>query len=173
MNSSTINGAKIDAIDRRIVLTTQRGMSLVDRPYDEIASQVGITANEVKYRLETMLENRIIRRIGVVPNHYRLGFVASGMSVWDVEERVVDKFGVLVGALDYVSHCYKRPRNPPLWPYNLFAEVHATSRLEVEEKVAAIAGVLSGVCCDHEILYPIRTLKNQHRILKGSNPQLQ
>ena len=43
--------------------------------------------------------------------------------------------GAQVGALDFVSHCYRRPRMPPAWPYNLFAMVHGRTRDEVEDQV--------------------------------------
>ncbi len=149
----------IDEIDRRIIFATQKGIPLDERPFDTLSKQIGITANEIKYRLEVMLENGIIRRIGAVPNHYHLGYVANGMSVWDVDDDAVDEFGEIVGTLDYVSHCYKRPRHLPLWPYNLFAMIHAKTRTEVEEKAAAIATILGGVCSNHEILYSTRILK--------------
>ena len=37
-------------------------------------------------RLRRMLATGVIRRIGAVPNHYRLGWTENGMSVWDVED---------------------------------------------------------------------------------------
>ena len=71
-----------------------------------------------------MLESGVIRRIGAVPNHYALGYKANGMTVWDVADERIDELGERVGALDFVSHCYQRPRHLPDWPYNLFAMVH-------------------------------------------------
>ena len=38
-------------------------------------------------RMQRMLESGVIRRLGAVPNHYRLGYQANGMSVWDVPDR--------------------------------------------------------------------------------------
>ena len=87
-----------------------------------------LTAAEVKTRLEGMIATGIIRRIGVVPNHYALGLVANGMTVWDLDDGVAQELGRKVGHLDYVSHCYLRPRHRPVWPYNLFrngARAHA------------------------------------------------
>ena len=124
---------RIDATDRLIITNTQDGLPLVPRPYDEIASQTGLSAELVKQRMSAMLTRGIIRRMGVVPNHYRLGFTANGMSVWDVDEAQMDRIGDLVGGLDYVSHCYQRPKNLPLWPYNFFAMVHGRSRPQVEQ----------------------------------------
>ena len=149
----------IDDLDRAIIVATQNGLPLARRPYEIIARQTGLSGSEVQNRLTKMLKAGIIRRIGAVPNHYALGYSANAMSVYDVEDSVVDEMGELIGALDYVSHCYKRPRHLPLWPYNLFAMVHGKSRGEVEEKVAAIAHILLDTSRAHDILYSTRILK--------------
>ena len=149
----------MDAIDRRIVAATQAGLPIVEQPYHAIASEVGIEPSDVMRRIERMLEAGIIRRIGVVPNHFKLGLSANGMSVWDVDDVQAEQLGREVGALDFVSHCYLRPRRLPVWPYNLFAMVHGKSRDEVEEKAASIGALLGGACRAQDILYSTRILK--------------
>jgi DNA-binding Lrp family transcriptional regulator len=94
-----------------------------------------------------------------VPNHYRLGYIANGMSVWDVDDEQVDALGTQVGALTFVSHCYRRPRHAPAWPYNLFAMLHGRSREEVERQASEIAALLGAACAGHEILYSTAILK--------------
>ena len=148
-----------DEINRQIILATQTGLPLVNRPYDAIGAQLSISGTEVKSRLQAMLDSGVIRRIGVVPNHYRLGYTANGMSVWDVSDDVVDQMGALVGALDFVSHCYCRPRHLPVWPYNLFAMVHGKNKQQVEKQVATIAGVLGDHSRCHDIVYSTKILK--------------
>lgn len=150
---------QLDDLDRRIIAATQNGLPLVSDPFDVIAQQVGIKAAEVRSRMQSMLDSGVIRRIGAVPNHYALGMNANGMSVWDVTDADVDRLGETVGALDYVSHCYRRPRHLPLWPYNLFAMVHGGTRPEVEDKVAAIAALLGSTCAGHDVLYSTKILK--------------
>jgi len=106
-----------------------------------------------------MLESGVIRRIGVVPNHYRIGYSANGMSVWDVPDDEVDALGSQVGQFEFVSHCYRRPRHLPHWHYNLFAMVHGKSRAEVQLKVAKIAQSLGEHSRRHDVLYSTRILK--------------
>ncbi|HEC14184.1 MAG TPA: Lrp/AsnC family transcriptional regulator, partial [Rhodospirillales bacterium] len=106
-----------------------------------------------------MLETGVIRRIGAVPNHYALGYRGNGMSVWDLPGARIGELGPKVGALDFVTHCYQRPRRLPDWPYNLFAMVHGRDRGEVEEKVREIAALLGVDDRGHEILYSTRILK--------------
>ena len=149
----------LDAADRRLIVATQCGLPLVPRPYHALADSVGMSVQEVQRRLQRMIDHGIIRRIGVVPNHYAVGYTANGMSVWDVEDAQVDALGERVGALAFVTHCYRRPRRPPDWPYNLFAMVHGTTRAEVGEKILLIAALLGDACRSHEVLYSTRILK--------------
>lgn len=149
----------LDALDRRIVAATQAGLPLVAQPYRAVAEMVGTTEAEVIARLERMLANGAIRRIGAVPNHYALGFSANGMSVWDVADEKIVEVGAMVGALDFVTHCYQRPRHLPLWPYNLFAMAHGRTRAEVEDKVGRIAALIGDAARAHEVLYSTRILK--------------
>ncbi len=150
---------RIAELDRRLVLATQSGLPLVPRPYDAIGEQLGVAPALVRERLGAMLESGIIRRIGAVPNHYAIGYTANGMSVWDVDDDAIETLGPKVGALDFVSHCYRRPRALPLWPYNLFAMVHGASREAVARDVARIAELLGAACRGHDILYSSRILK--------------
>ena len=149
----------LDELDRRIIAATQTGLPLVPEPYHAVAEAVGATAEEVMERLRRLQGAGVIRRIGAVPNHYALGWRANGMSVWDVDDATVADLGPKVGALDFVSHCYRRPRHLPAWPYNLFAMVHGRSRAEVEEKVAGIATLLGPALRAQGVLYSTAILK--------------
>ena len=149
----------LDAVDRRILIACQAGLPLVDRPYHAMAETVGIAAEELMQRLQALLARGVIRRIGVVPNHYRLGYRANGMTVWDVPDERVSELGARVGALPFVSHCYRRPRHLPLWPYNLFAMVHGHDRDEVAGQIEAIHDCLGPDCRAHDVLFSTRILK--------------
>jgi siroheme decarboxylase len=149
----------IDPTDRAIIRATQAGLPLCPEPYCAIATQIGVGSEEVMRRIRRMLAAGIIRRIGAVPNHYALGYRANGMSVWDVADERVAQLGRRVGALAFVSHCYRRPRRPPVWPYNLFAMVHGRERAEVEAKVEEIAGLLGDGARAHDVLYSTEILK--------------
>ena len=148
-----------DSLDWRIAAATQAGLPLVERPWAEIAAQAGCDTSDVLSRLQRMLSSGMIRRIGAVPNHYRLGFKCNGMTVWDIPDEQVTALGERVGALDFVSHCYERPRCLPDWPYNLFAMVHGHDADEIDEKVAQSSAIVDGQSRAHEILFSTRILK--------------
>ena len=85
--------ATLDIIDRRLIVETQGGLPLVSRPYHVLAERLGMAPAEVMARMQRMLESGVIRRLGAVPNHYRLGYQANGMSVWDVPDEKIRELG--------------------------------------------------------------------------------
>lgn len=149
----------MDTVDRQLVLATQGGLPLVARPYARLAEQLGLSEADVMLRLQGLLDRGLIRRIGVVPNHYAIGWTANGMTVWNVPDDKVDELGGRVGALPFVTHCYRRPRALPAWPYNLFAMVHGSSREECSAKADDIRRLLGEDCLGNDVLYSTRILK--------------
>jgi len=152
-----------DERDRALMLATQEGLPLAVRPYHALAERLGWAPEEVFARLARLHAVGVIRRIAAAPNHYALGYVANGMSVWDVDDEYVDDIGRWLAEQGEVSHCYRRPRALPLWHYNLFAMFHARERVEVERAVASAAALLAARFPEavraHEVLFSSRILK--------------
>ncbi len=157
--ASQANNTNLDDTDRKLISVTQKGFSIERSPYQKIANDIGLTQDEVIHRLQHMLSCGIIRRIGAVPNHYKLGLTANGMTVWDVDENKIIELGNKIGQLNFVSHCYQRPRHLPLWRYNLFAMVHGANKDEVHKKVKQIENLLGENCMAHETLFSSAILK--------------
>jgi len=155
--------------DRALIEATQAGLPLVPEPYAAVAGGLGMTEAEVISRLAALTTQGVIRRIGIAPNHYKLGMVANGMSVWDVDDARAEELGEVVGALEGVTHSYLRPRALPLWPYNLFAMLHGRDREEVESQREHVAGILGDACRGSDILYSTAILKKTGlRLKKGA-----
>ena len=151
--------AVLDEDDWRLIRASQAGLPLVEQPYRQLADSLQLPEHEVLTRLGRMLEQGVIRRIGAVPNHYAIGYRANGMAVFDVADDQVDALGQQLGALDCVSHCYRRPRHLPHWPYNLFAMVHGGSRRAVCEQQAELLQLLGPACRRHALLFSTCILK--------------
>lgn len=149
----------LDAIDRKIIEATQAGLPLTPEPYQTIAEKLGVTADEVMVRLSVMQDSGVIRRIGAVPNHYKLGYRYNGMTVWDIPDDRIDELGRQVGQLEFVSHCYHRPRHLPDWSYNLFAMVHGKTQADVDRQIKQIADLLGDHNRGCDVLYSTKILK--------------
>ncbi|MES9946277.1 MAG: hypothetical protein ABW080_15080 [Candidatus Thiodiazotropha sp.] len=149
----------LDDLDRRIIAETQQGLPLTYDPCEALAWRIGCWPSEVVERLHRMLRSGVIRRLGLVPNHYRLGFKGNGMTVWNIPDDRLQEAGERIGAMDFVSHCYARPRHLPDWPYNLFAMVHGRDRGDVIDKVNELSHQLSECNQGHEVLFSSAVLK--------------
>lgn len=149
----------MNALERALVREAQAGLPLVPSPYAALASRIGVAEEQVIATMQGMLADGRIRRIGAVPNHYALGYTANAMTVWDVPDELVDALGRKVGALPFVTHCYRRPRRLPEWPYNLFAMVHGRSRVDTAQKIEAIRAALGPRLRGSDALYSTRILK--------------
>ena len=158
--------AALSPLQRALMLATQSGLPLVERPFEALGAMLGISEAQVCEELAQMQASGLIRRIAAVPNHYRLGYVANGMTVWDIDDAQIDTLGPLVAAFEGVSHCYRRPRRLPHWPYNLFAMLHGRSRAEVEAQARALRELLGRACRANDILYSSAILKKTGLRLK-------
>lgn len=150
---------RADDLDRQLLQATQRGLPLCSDPWSALAAQLDSDPAAILTRLRAMLGAGVIRRIGAVPNHYRLGLRGNGMSVWDVPDAVAAQLGAEVGGFDCVSHCYLRPRHAGVWPYNLFAMLHGSDREVVYRKAQQIEQRLGAHCRGHDILFSTAVLK--------------
>lgn len=147
--------------ERQVLLAIQDGLPLVPEPYREVGGRLGMSEARVMELVRSMLAEGKIKRLGAVPNHYALGIRANGMAVWDVPDDRVSEVGSRLGGMPEVTHCYRRPRHPPDWPYNLFAMVHGYTREEVLAAVERIARELGIDGLPHEVIFSTRVLKKQ------------
>ncbi|MBX0294779.1 Lrp/AsnC family transcriptional regulator [Haloarcula nitratireducens] len=139
-------GPDVTPTDRRsltpdeldLVLEIQGGLPVTETPYADVADAIGA---ETEWVVETIkrfdLEGKV-RRVGLIPNHYALGYSENGMTVWDVPDDVVDEVGPAIAEFDFVTHCYERPRHEGVWPYNFFAMTHGRSEAESEERIRQV-----------------------------------
>lgn len=157
--SKSSDTSSLDEMDRRIIVATQQGLPLVSKPYHAVGEMVGLSGEEVQSRMQAMVEEGKIRRIAAVPNHYALGYTANGMTVWNIPDEHVKACGEKLGNLANVSHCYRRPRHPPLWDYNLFAMLHGKSKEDVVRQMNEVADMLSPHVVEYDVLFSSAILK--------------
>ena len=91
------------------------------------------------------------------------------MSVWDVDDALVDELGERVGQLPFVSHCYRRP-GACLCGRTTCLPWCMGTREEVEQQAQQIAAVLGGALRQRDILYSTQILKKTG--LRRANPAL-
>lgn len=142
-----------------LIGAVQQGLPLVPRPFAEIGASIGLSENEVIAGLAHLVDQGVIKRMGVVVRHHELGYRSNAMVVWDIPDDQVTALGHCIGRFDFVTLCYRRPRRLPAWRYNLFSMIHGQDRDEVLSLVAQLKEQcgLQGIA--HEVLFSRRRFK--------------
>lgn len=148
-------------IDRRLIAAAAEGLSVVPRPYAALGHLVGLDEVEVIDHLRHLLADGTIKRLGVVVRHHELGYQANAMVVWDVPDDAAARIGTALSALPFVTLCYRRPRRPPLWPYNLFSVIHGRDRGTVMAQIEHAKGTVGLADIGYDVLFSRRRFK-QH-----------
>ncbi|MFB6308456.1 MAG: Lrp/AsnC family transcriptional regulator [Haloarculaceae archaeon] len=124
--------------ERDLVVEIQGGLPISSTPYADVADALGTDREWVVRTIKRFDEEGKVRRVGVVPNHYALGYSENGMTVWDVPDDVVAEVGPAVAEFDFVTHCYRRPRHEGVWPYNFFAMTHGRDEAESQRRIEQV-----------------------------------
>ena len=124
--------------ERDLVVEIQGGLPITDTPYADVADAIGQEPAWVVETIKRFEQEGKVRRVGVVPNHYALGYTENGMTVWNVPDDMVDTVGPAVASLPFVTHCYRRPRHEGVWPYNFFAMTHGRSEAESDRRIREV-----------------------------------
>ena len=144
-----------------LIAEIEQGLPLCERPYAEIGRRIGCSEQEVIDNIELLQQRGDIKRFGVVVRHRKLGYRANGMVVWNIPDERVSELGKCMGRFPFVTLCYRRPRQEPDWPYNLFTMVHGRDREAVIEKTRLLAESCGIGDVDYEILFSGRCFKQR------------
>ena len=129
--------------ERDLIVEIQGGLPITDTPYADVADAIGQDPAWVVETIKRFEQEGKVRRVGVVPNHYALGYTENGMTVWNVPDDMVDTVGPAVASLPFVTHCYRRPRHEGVWPYNFFAMTHGRSEAESDRRIREVADTMA------------------------------
>jgi siroheme decarboxylase len=120
----------------------QGDIPLTGRPFQRIAEATGLTEAEVLSLSRGLRKRGIIRKIGAIVRHQKVGYTHNVMVLWAAPPENAETVGKTLASFAEVTHCYER--TPPFaGRYNLFTMVHF--RNETDEallrKMAAAANV--------------------------------
>jgi len=149
--------------ERDLIVEIQDGLPTTETPYADVADALGVDVDRVVATLKRFNAEGKLRRVGVVPNHYALGYTENGMTVWDVPDDLVGEVGPAVAGLGFVTHCYERPRHEGVWPYNFFAMTHGRTEAESRRRIERVREVMADYWDvtddDWDTLFSTRILK--------------
>lgn len=159
----------IDLIDRQLIALLQEGLPIVSRPYDLIGQQLNINEDGVLVRLSRLKKQGLIKRLGVIVNHRRLGYRSNAMIVFDVPDHLVDRIGDHISQFSFVNLCYQRPRKTEQWSYNLYCMIHGKNRETVLQQLQHLIESCGLSECKHEVLFSRKCFKQRGAVYKASS----
>lgn len=120
----------------------QGDLPLTGRPFQRIAETIGLTEEEVLSIAGGLRKRGIIRKIGAIVRHQKVGYTHNVMVVWAAPPARAEAAGRALSSFAEVTHGYER--TPPFaGRYNLFTMVHF--RNETDEallrEMASAAGI--------------------------------
>ena len=149
--------------ERDLIVEIQGGLPITETPYADVAAAIGADADWVIETIKRFNAEGKVRRVGVIPNHYALGYTENGMTVWNVPEDALAEVGPAVASLEFVTHCYERPRHEGVWEYNFFAMTHGRTEAESERRIAEVKALMDEYWTvgedDWDTLFSTRILK--------------
>lgn len=154
----------IDPVDLQLIVAIQEGLPIVSRPYQQIAEQLELDENEVIHRLGRLKQQGLIKRMGVIVKHRRLGYQANAMVVFDMPDHLVQQKGQQISQLAFINLCYLRPRHGEQWPYNLFCMIHGKSRKLVLQQLNQLIESCTLESYAYDILFSQRCFKQRGAI---------
>jgi len=127
----------MDSIDRRILQELQDNFPLEEKPYDVLAERLQIPADELWDRIQRMLDEGLIRRIGASVDSRKFGF-RSTLAAVSVEPQRVDEAAAVIGRFHEVTHSYLRDD-----AFNIWFTIIAVDDGRIEEILEQIRSSLS------------------------------
>jgi DNA-binding Lrp family transcriptional regulator len=128
----------IDDLDKKVIRLIQGDIPLDQRPFLNMARQIGISEEEFLERVRGLVARGAIRRFGATLRHQEAGYRSNAMVAWLVPEERLEEVGEALSAAREVTHCYhRRPQKD--WPYNLFTMIHGSSRKACHDIAARMA----------------------------------
>jgi DNA-binding Lrp family transcriptional regulator len=160
------NPMGLSSRDMELIKLVQYGLPLCSDPYAEIGKRIDMDESEVITRLQKLQDSGVIKRMGVVVRHRKLGYRANAMVVWNIPDEQVTEAGKKISKFKFVTLCYRRPRHLPQWPYNLFSMIHGSDRDAVTKNIQALAKQCGLQDIKYEILFSKRCFKQRGAIYR-------
>ncbi len=145
--------------EKEVLKMLIEGIPLVECPYEEMAKRLRVSQQEVISAIKSLLDKKIIRRLGGTLRHNLAGYEGNAMVAWRVPEERIDEVGKWFSEKSFVSHCYVRQSYPD-WPYNLYTMCHARTKEELKNLIEEARKELS--LEEYEILWTLKEVRRKH-----------
>ena len=127
----------LDAINRTLINMLQGGFPISETPYQEVANKVGISEEELLWRLEVMKTDGIYSRFGPLFNAEALGGAVT-LAALAVPAQEYERVTELGNAHDEVAHNYQRAHHYTQTHFNMWFVISTETREKIDEVIQKI-----------------------------------
>ncbi len=128
----------MDSINRILLDRVQRSFPLVPEPYEVLSGGLGIDGEEVRERIRSLKDRKLVRQISAIFNTGALGY-RSSLVAMAVPESELDRAATEVNRYPGVSHNYLRPG-----AYNMWFTIAVPPGTSLDEAVAELSAASGG-----------------------------
>jgi len=127
----------VDQTDKQLLHLIQSNFPVVQRPYEAIGQQLGISEQEVLERIALLQQAGIIRRLGGLFDSRKLGYTGT-LCALQVPKADIDRVAQIINSYPGITHNYLRNHRYNMW-FTLLApsEQHINEILtEIKQKTS-------------------------------------
>jgi DNA-binding Lrp family transcriptional regulator len=147
---------KLSLVDQKIINRLLKGLSLKERIFSDICSDLGIEQDYLIARLKFFKRKGLLKRIAPSINFIRLGYVKNALLAAHVVKLSTSFMKEKLKDIPNVTHCVIRKHSPE-FNYNLFMMIHAKSSCELNETVK----IVKNIFCLQD--YKVLLTKKEHK----------
>jgi len=141
----------MDELDCRILKALQNDFPLSERPYEILAHKLQIPCDQLWNRIQRLIAEGVIRRIGASLDSRKLGF-CSTLAAVSCKADLVEQAAKIIGQFPEVTHSYLRNDN-----FNIWFTIIASDEERIEYILEQIRNSLS-LECSQVLNLPIKHL---------------
>jgi DNA-binding Lrp family transcriptional regulator len=104
----------MDEKDRQILETLQNNFPLSERPYEIIAQKLQIPLDDLWNRIQKLINEGVVRRIGASLDSRKFGF-CSTLAAVSCKADIIKKAAKIIGQFPEVTHSYLRNHDFNIW----------------------------------------------------------
>lgn len=131
---------ELTSFDKELLNKLQGGIPFVNRPYQVLADQLGVSEERVLKRVAELKESGFIRKLGAFFNSDRLGYKGTLIAL-KVEPDQLAEVAEKINEYPEVTHNYQRSGDYALW-FTLITNSDER-RQRILAEVRALPGIVS------------------------------
>jgi siroheme decarboxylase len=104
----------VDSVDRAIINRLQDGIPIEAEPFLPLAGELGVSQDEILFRVKALLESGLLTRFGPLFHAERLGGALT-LAALEVPPADIERIAAILADMPEVAHNYERNHRLSMW----------------------------------------------------------